>query len=62
MPYPIPRSAPPTTNAGAYVEFGHGDNNLDDMNVTLDYFSSLITDEIENGTPADRIVLMGFSQ
>jgi predicted esterase len=32
------------------------------MNVTLDYFESLIKSEVASGTPAKRIIFVGYSQ
>lgn len=61
MPYPVPIAGDPLT-AKEHVEFGHASNDQADMNESLDYFEELIRAEIENGTPARRIVLMGYSQ
>lgn len=61
IPTPVP-SPGKAENAQWLVEFGHKSNNADDMEVTLDYFESLVKSEIENGTPASRIVFMGDSQ
>jgi predicted esterase len=61
IPSPIPQPGNPK-NAQWQVEFGHKDNNFDDMEVTLDYFESLVKSEIEMGTPASRIVFFGESQ
>jgi predicted esterase len=44
------------------VEVGVSGRNEDDMNVTMDYFESLIKLEIATGTPAKRIVFVGYSQ
>jgi predicted esterase len=63
--YDIPSSTPSPGNpklAQWFVEFGNKDNNTDDMEVSLDYLQSLVQLEIENGTAAARIVLMGDSQ
>jgi predicted esterase len=61
IPKPIPDPGDPK-KAKWYVEFGNQDNNAQDMETTMDYFESLIKSEIANGTPARRIVFMGFSQ
>ena len=61
IPSPIPQPANPK-NAQWHVEFAHKDNNVDDMEVSLDYFESLVRSEIEMGTPASRIVFFGESQ
>jgi hypothetical protein len=63
--YDIPILVPPPgnpANAEEHVEFGHADNNQDDMNVSLDYFESLIRSEMTNWTSSKKIVLMGDSQ
>lgn len=61
IPVPVPQPGNPA-HAEEHIEFGHSDNNTDDMNVTLDYFEELIRAEVANGTAIGRIVLMGYSQ
>lgn len=61
----IPNTVPKPGNpkiAEWHVEFGHADNNSQDMEVSLDYLESLIKSEVANGTPANRIVIFGDSQ
>ncbi|KAG0646790.1 hypothetical protein D0Z07_6106 [Hyphodiscus hymeniophilus] len=61
IPTPIPSAGDPG-NAQWHVEFGHKEHNAHDMDVTLDYFETLVRSEVENGTPANRIVFLGDSQ
>lgn len=59
IPFPKPGDA---NRAHEAVEYGTSERNEDDMKVTMDYITSLIEREISSGTPASRIVLMGYSQ
>jgi predicted esterase len=61
IPSPIPKPGNPKL-ARWLVEFAHADNNAHDMEVSLDYFESLVKSEIKMGTPPSRIVFMGDSQ
>jgi len=61
IPSPIPLPGNPKS-AEWHVEFGHKDNNVDDMEVTLDYFETLVRSENDIGTPTSRIVFLGDSQ
>jgi len=54
---PFPRPGDPNK-----VKFGDYGSSLEDMAVSLDYFESLIESEIANGTRANRIVFLGYSQ
>jgi len=58
---PIPEAGD-SQRAYEAVEFGASGRNEEDMEVTMDYFESLIKSEIADGTPARRIVFMGYSQ
>lgn len=58
---PIPDPGNPD-EAWDVVEYGAGGRDEDDMNVSLDYFESLVEEEVLLGTPANRIVFMGDSQ
>jgi hypothetical protein len=58
--YDIPNLLRPQgnlANADEHVEFGHADNNQDDINVSLNYFEFPISSEIANGTPAKTFFL-----
>ena len=61
LPKPIPEPGDPT-KAKWFVEFGQPNNNVEDMEASMDYFESLIKSEIANGRPVGRIVFMGWSQ
>jgi predicted esterase len=58
---PLPEAGDPQKVHEA-IEFGVLGTNEEDINVTMDYFESLIESEIACGTPARRIVFMGYSQ
>ena len=44
------------------IEYGSTERNEDDIKVSMDYVESLIREEMATGTPAKRVVLMGYSQ
>jgi predicted esterase len=58
---PVPQPGSPQ-NVYEQIEFGHSGSNENDMNLNLDYFESLIESEIAGGTPAKRIIFVGYSQ
>lgn len=55
---PVPSAGDPLKTD----EFGQHSSNLSDIDVSLDYFESLIDAEVEKGTPVNRIIFMGDSQ
>jgi predicted esterase len=57
----IPEAGDPQ-RAYEAVEFGVSTRNEEEMELTMDYFESLIESEIAAGTLARRIVFIGYSQ
>ncbi|KAI9642568.1 hypothetical protein NHQ30_009373 [Ciborinia camelliae] len=60
--YNIDQPIPSPGDPSKIHEFGQHNSNIRDIEVSLDYFESLIDAEIATGTPANRIIFMGDSQ